>query len=61
MSISAGQRGQILEMDSSDWSNGIRYHILDTSPDTEFKPAQSSSYTRLAVALSRDSIWTDHV
>jgi len=24
-------------MDSSDWSNGIRYHITDTRPDTEFK------------------------
>jgi len=28
-----------LEMDSSDWywSNGIRYHIFDTRPDTEFR------------------------
>ena len=24
-------------MDSSDWSNGIQYHIFDTRPDTEFK------------------------
>jgi hypothetical protein len=24
-------------MDSSDWSNGIRCHIFDTRPDTEFK------------------------
>jgi hypothetical protein len=24
-------------MNSSDWSNGIRYHIFDTRPDTEFK------------------------
>jgi hypothetical protein len=23
-------------MDSSDWSNGIRQHIFDTRPDTEF-------------------------
>jgi len=23
-------------MDSSDWSNGIRCHIFDTRPDTEF-------------------------
>jgi len=30
--------GGILEMDSSDWSNGIRYPIIDTRPDTEFKP-----------------------
>jgi hypothetical protein len=29
--------GVILEMDSSDWSNGIRYHIIDTRPDTEFE------------------------
>ena len=28
--------GGILEMDSSDWSNGIRHHIFDTRPDTEF-------------------------
>jgi hypothetical protein len=24
-------------MDSSDWSNGIRYHTFDTKPDTVFK------------------------
>jgi hypothetical protein len=24
-------------MDSSHWSNGIRYHVFDTRPDTEFK------------------------
>jgi len=28
----------IFETDSSDWSNGIRHHIFDTRPDTEFKP-----------------------
>jgi len=27
----------ILEMDSSDWSNGIWYHLVDTTPDTEFR------------------------
>jgi hypothetical protein len=27
----------IFEMDSSDWSNGIRYHNFGTRPDTEFK------------------------
>jgi len=27
----------ILAMDSSDWSNGIRYHIFDTRPDSDFK------------------------
>jgi len=31
--------GGIFEMDSYDWSNGIRYHIFDTRPDTEFKPS----------------------
>ena len=29
--------GGILEMDSSDWSNGIRHHVFDTRSDTEFK------------------------
>jgi len=29
--------GGILEMDSSDWSNGIRYHTFGTRPDTGFK------------------------
>jgi len=28
--------GGILELDSSDWSNGIRYHIFDTRPDSGF-------------------------
>ena len=27
--------GGIFEADSSDWSNGIRYHIFGTRPDTE--------------------------
>jgi len=27
-------------MDSSDWSDGIRYHTFDTNPDTEFKMAR---------------------
>jgi len=26
-----------MEMDSSDWSNRIRYHTFDTKPDTEFQ------------------------
>jgi len=26
--------GWISQMDISDWSNGIRYHIFDTRPDT---------------------------
>jgi hypothetical protein len=29
--------GGICEMDSSDWSNGIRYHTFDTRPVTEFQ------------------------
>jgi len=28
--------GGILEMDSSDWSSGIRHHVFDTRSDTEF-------------------------
>jgi len=28
-----------MEMGSSDWSNGIRYHTFDTKSDTEFKVA----------------------
>jgi len=31
-------------MDSSDWSNGIRYHIIDTRPDTEFKLSQRNTF-----------------
>jgi hypothetical protein len=27
--------GGILEMDSPDWSSGIRYHIINTRPETE--------------------------
>jgi len=34
--ISAGRRGQIFDLDCSDWSNGLRYHNFDTRPDTEF-------------------------
>ena len=37
--------GGIFGMDSSDWSNGIRYHTFDTRPDTEFKP--QSQVTRV--------------
>jgi hypothetical protein len=29
--------GGNLEMDSSDWSSGIRYYVIDTRPDTENK------------------------
>jgi hypothetical protein len=33
------------ELDSSGWSNGIRYHIFDTRPDTEFKVPEASVLT----------------
>ena len=33
-------------MDSSDWSNGIRYHIFDTRPDTEFNSG-SAVYVKI--------------
>jgi len=29
--------GGIVELDSSDWANGIQYQTFDTRPDTEFK------------------------
>ena len=29
--------GGILEMDSSDWSSGIRHHVFVTRSDTEFE------------------------
>jgi len=32
--------GGIFEMDSSDWSNGLRYHTFDTRSHTEFKAAR---------------------
>ena len=28
--------GGTFEMDSADWSNGIRYHVFDTRSDTEY-------------------------
>jgi len=28
--------GGIINLDNSDWSYGIRYHITHTRPDTEF-------------------------
>jgi hypothetical protein len=35
--------GGILEMDSSDWSSGIRHHTFDTRPDTEFNENKHSA------------------
>jgi hypothetical protein len=45
--------GGIFEMESSDWSNGsgIRYHIFDTRPDTEFKSQLVCLTTCLCVKL----------
>jgi len=45
-------------MDSSDWSNGIRYHIIGTRPDTEFNTPLASSSTMHSVASSRGSTVT---
>ena len=39
----------ILEMDSSDWTNGIQYHIIDTRPDTEFKPISGTDQSLKAL------------
>jgi len=35
--LSASRSVGFFAMDSSDWSNGIRYHTFGTRPDTEFK------------------------
>jgi len=32
--------GGIIALDGFDWSNGLRYHNLDTKPDTAFKHAR---------------------
>jgi len=37
--------GGIFQVDISDWSNGIRYHIFDTRPDIEFKGKLLHRYT----------------
>jgi len=29
--------GGVFELDSYDWSNGVRYHTFATRPDAEFK------------------------
>jgi hypothetical protein len=34
--ISAGRRGRIFALDSTDWSNGLRYHNFDTRTYSEF-------------------------
>jgi hypothetical protein len=34
-------------MDISDWSNGIRYHIFGTRPDTEFNNTVEDDLFRL--------------
>ena len=44
----------IFQVDSSDWSNGIRYHIFDARPDTEFK----SAFRFIAHADARTGEWS---
>ena len=39
--------GGIRKMDSSDWSIGIRYHVFDARPDTEFKLVEGLVLGRL--------------
>jgi len=34
--------GGMFALDGFDWSNGIRYHIFDTKPDTELKPPRAN-------------------
>ena len=48
--------GGILETDSSDWSNGIRYHIFVTRSDTEFKKLSCKSVASLGRAVQVDPI-----
>jgi len=54
--------GGILEMDSADWSNGIRYHVVDTRSDTEFNVAICPALVRgifqsvLAVSTQVDKL-----
>ena len=48
--------GGILEMDSSDWSNGIQYLIIDTRPDTEFNPHRLISIDSSSKKYSHQSI-----
>jgi len=36
--------GGISERDSSDWSNGIRYHTFDARSDTEFKAVARTAW-----------------
>jgi hypothetical protein len=56
--------GGAFQMDSADWSNGIRYHVFDTRSDSEFKmekvmivqallygPAMSNESCPLSVVL----------
>jgi hypothetical protein len=44
--------GGIFYMDCSDWSSGIRYHIFDTRPDTEFnRPISVYRFQRRALTL----------
>jgi hypothetical protein len=44
----------ILKMDTSDWSNGIRYQIFDTRPKTELS---SGNKGKVRVDDAADIIW----
>jgi hypothetical protein len=40
--------GGVVEMDSSEWSNGIRYHTFGTRPNTEFNVSKHFLWDTLA-------------
>jgi hypothetical protein len=44
--------GEIFEMYNPDRSNGIRYHILGTRPDTEFNPRLTPGLTQVDPILN---------
>ena len=45
--------GGILEMDSYDWSRGIRYHIFYTRPDTEFETSTCEWFQGVSAGKQR--------
>jgi len=48
--------GGILGMDNSDWSNGIRYHFVDTRHDTEFQPPLGTSVRPFVVKVECEQV-----
>jgi hypothetical protein len=55
--------GGNFKMDSSDWSNGIRYHVFDTTSDTEFNSRTEGPKCvalRGKKYLSGPTGWTPH-